>query len=297
MSHALAIRTENPVPTGLLLLGAVALVGGVIWLMTRDDAEAVGSVPPSGSPLPGQPGPNGLGTVWSPGGIVDPSDLADFDFAGAGLWVSPDCQTVFEGEKFWGPAETSMAPTPTQALYSTPTGVTPGIQHFLAYARFAYQNNNARTLADLIINDLAPDCYKAEQAEWSAAMWSWYDSLVNRIQSYISLNEFVPRPSTIYFLTAPGYEDILADAQATVTVAGLPYASVTAHDLAPYSNAAVGTLAARELVWVATPPDPLSVPKLAQIYVPPGEDPAGYDLASGLQDLIAFAKTGQEGQA
>ncbi|MCH9686027.1 MAG: hypothetical protein K0V04_31620 [Deltaproteobacteria bacterium] len=47
---------------------------------------------------PWTPGPGGNGRIYGGGGGEGPPD--DFDFAGNGLWISPDCTVVAEGEKF-----------------------------------------------------------------------------------------------------------------------------------------------------------------------------------------------------
>ncbi len=123
---------------------------------------------------PWTPGAGGKGRIYGGGG--DNGGLpADFDFAGNGLWISPDCTVVAEGAMF-RPGEddaTISAIEPTEW-----SGYTPG-QEVLAVQKVASDNSIAG-FVDWAMGNALPELPAAFE-DWVV----WHFKAVNR-----------PRPTT-----------------------------------------------------------------------------------------------------
>lgn len=162
---------------GVILLLAVALFSGSA---SADDRKNRPKVDP-------KPGPGGGGKVWrlpGSGGGALPS-VEEFDYAGNGLFIDPDCQYAIEGNRFWPSAEFGLnaieAPSLAQTLSIPDNSVVGFIDYLINVEGFQQPYD----VAGRILAEAAPMCASLPDDQWGDGLFAWYGSLVERITRYM----------------------------------------------------------------------------------------------------------------
>lgn len=184
---------------------AIAVLAGLIVLGIVGMARGA----PGKRPLVGpKKGPGGIRTWGKPTpGTPTPSE-PEINPAGPGLWVSPDCDVVAEGAKFW-PAGAPLSRNPD--MEGTETGKKFDPEVAAGRACRVLDVRGLATTTDLdctgldyvdtqiveqgitdpiqiareILQQVAPLCADADPGLWSDAVYSWYNDLVGRLVDYI----------------------------------------------------------------------------------------------------------------
>lgn len=137
------------------------------------------------------PGPTGKGTVWGgpPGGGrpdagAPKAQWPVFPWDGNALWISPDCDVVFEAEGFWNDGVNVAAiEAPTLgAVLAEPGNSVAGYVDFLI-------NEQGFTdpvdIAAQILREASPLCADVDPDQWGRGLIAWYNDLVERLIPYV----------------------------------------------------------------------------------------------------------------
>lgn len=183
------------------IIAAVAFLG-FAGLARAGNGNGNGRRRPLG-PSTGPGGAKTWGTPGSAGGLTPP-----FDPTGAGLFVSDDCNTVIEGAKFW-PANAPIDRNPpkegTPSGYKFDPATAQGRACVVRDVRGLAGSQDADCtgldyvdgmildagiqdpieIAQSIARQVAPLCWDAPEVTWPEVFAAWYDSLVQRLVSYV----------------------------------------------------------------------------------------------------------------
>lgn len=134
------------------------------------------------------PGRGGDGSVWgadpssadAPSSGPVASEWNAFDFAGNGLWISPDCDVVFEGETFW-PKTSSYsaieAPTLAGVLAIEGNSVIGYVDVLIDQQGFT----DPVEIAAQILREASPLCADVDPNLWGAGLRDWFNDFVERL--------------------------------------------------------------------------------------------------------------------
>ena len=189
-----------------VILGAAGLVVGGKMLYdhfskpsggggTASDRPQEGGRPKA--PKPWSRGPGGKGKVFGGGkgkpgeGPPLPEDLPDdFDYAGNGLYVDPNCEYVIEGNIFWpgttGPIYASAEATTLDsslALFGGKNSILGFVDYLVNEQSLG---DDPEGIAWTVLEHASPMCTSVEpEGNWGDGLINWYDNFLERIIAYL----------------------------------------------------------------------------------------------------------------
>lgn len=180
------LKFLNPVNAGAAGMMVVAGFATLAFIAKRKKAKkkARGNLPPT-------TGPDGEGSVWgdlpAPGSTKGYAPPANFDYGGYEAWVSPDCNTVVEGSRFW--ADVTVPLDEMDVVLSTKeNALARGARWYIEWAKAAGYTD-PKEMVDDMLRILAPLCADAPVSAWSNALYSWYNSAVEKAVEYIDTGD------------------------------------------------------------------------------------------------------------
>ena len=181
------MRTRNKIA---IAVGATAGIVG-LGLLAGAGGNGFGGRPR----VPGTKQPDG-GTTWG-----DRRPQGDFDPLGNELWISEDCESIYEGARFWpDPPEVDRRVegkvfnpevalgrvcriVDTRALPSQPYGCT--ALDVVDSLIIDQGITDPKAIADEIMRQQAPLCFDAPVSTWPDALYSYYNDLLDRLVGYV----------------------------------------------------------------------------------------------------------------
>lgn len=171
---------------GLVVFGGIAAVASAAGGRTKRPEKPGPQTGPGGKGkiFGGGGGGGGGGLFGGGGGAKLPPGLpADFDFGGNDLWVSPDCEWVVEGNRFWQTNKVNAEEAPTlEAVLAIDDN---GVNGFIDYLINDQGFRSPEEITWRILQEASPLCADLDPEQWGEGLAQWFENFVARIVPYV----------------------------------------------------------------------------------------------------------------
>lgn len=184
------------VGVGVLTAAGVALAsggkgtGGGTGTTPAKPATKTPTAPPRGVTKPSRKIAGG-GTVWSDPNKDNPASggpAGGFDFKSNKIWISPNCDEVWEGNLFWDDSEVAPFETVQETLaYNENTQSPNSILGFVAYLIDDEGITQPNDIAWRVVEELSPMCVAVDDPNksWGPGLLNWYNNFLDRLIPWI----------------------------------------------------------------------------------------------------------------